>query len=92
MNRLSHLAYIIFHWNSNGKIKKHISFRLQKDQGSCLSLNAYEVAMYNLIHDLVINLAVQCTCPGPWGRRTVYVCAEFLGLAISTGRPGMGIP
>ena len=63
MNR-PHLAYTTFYWNSNGKIKKHISFRLQKDQGCCcLSSDAYEVA----IHDLVIDLAVQCTCPGPWG-------------------------
>ena len=23
--------------------------------------------MHNRIHDLVIDLAVQCVCPGPWG-------------------------
>ena len=38
MNR-PHLTYMTFHWNSNGKIKKHIRFRLQKDQGCCLSSN-----------------------------------------------------
>ena len=45
---------------------------------------------HNRIHDLVIDLAVQC--PGPWGTAQPCVCAEFIGLAIGTGRPGMGIP
>ena len=33
----------------------------QNDQGCCLTSNAYEVAMHNRIHDLVIHLAVQCS-------------------------------
>ena len=41
----------------------------------------YEVAMHNRIHDLVIDLAVQCTCPGVVGDGTPCMCAEFLGLA-----------
>ena len=61
-----------FHWNSNGKIKKHISFRLQKDR-------TYEVAMRNRIHDSVIDLAVQCNVCGA-GVGATAVCAEFLGL------------
>ena len=46
--------------------------------------------MHNRIHDLVIDLAVQCTCPGPgaMGDGAPCVCAEFLGLAIGTGRAG----
>ena len=41
--------------------------------------------MHNRIHDLVIDLVVKCTCPGPWGTaHGVCVCAEFLGLALGT--------
>ena len=64
MNR-PHLAYdfpLESKWENKHII---ISFRLQKNQGCCLSSNTYEVAMHNRIHDLVIDLAVQCTCPGP---------------------------
>ena len=43
--------------------------------------------MHNRIHDLVIDLAVQC--PGPWG--TAHrVCAEFLGLSGNRYGPGRG--
>ena len=48
--------------------------------------------MHNRIHDLVIDLAVQVYMSGAVGDGTPCMCVEFLGLAIGTGRPGMGIP
>ena len=60
-----------YHYNFNGNIKK--DFRLQQDQGCCLSSNAYEVAMHNRIHLLIYLYSVRVW--GRGGRRTV--CMVF---------------
>ena len=47
--------------------------------------------MHNRIHDLVIDLAVQCTVSGAVGTAH-HVCAEFLGLASNRYGPGRAGP
>ena len=42
--------------------------------------------MHNRILDLVIDLAVQCIRVQGRGGQLHHVCAEFIGLAIGTGR------
>ena len=46
--------------------------------------------MHNRVHDLVIDLAVQCMCPGAMGDGTPCVCVGFLMLAIVMGQTGDG--
>ena len=71
-----------FHWNSNGKIKKHISYRLQKGQGCWFSSN---VRGRNAQPYTRLSYWSRCTVYSVRDRGRRTVCAEFIRPEISTG-------